>query len=198
MQHRVYNERMKAKSPKKQQQPGDYRIFVGAFPTGTLAETIQTVRQKYDAKTAAITAPHVTLAGTYWRSGPATAVHEAAAITQLQTLTRTLSPFSLTLGGIHTFGGRVVYLGVALTPELLAVRDALLGILGPDKHGRRFTPHLTLAMRLNRQAAAQMVAALRQEEWEYGRFPASISTLHLMQRGPNDPDWRTIAAIPLD
>jgi len=32
--------------------PGDYRIFVGAFRTGELAERIQAVRLRHDAKTA--------------------------------------------------------------------------------------------------------------------------------------------------
>jgi hypothetical protein len=50
---------------------GDSRIFVGAFPAGELAERIQAVRLRHDANTARITAPHVTVAGTYWRSGPA-------------------------------------------------------------------------------------------------------------------------------
>ena len=58
----------------------DYRIFVGAFLSGELHEGIQAVRQWYDAKTARITPPHVTLAGTYWRGGPATAENEAEAI----------------------------------------------------------------------------------------------------------------------
>ena len=35
---------------------GDYRIFVGAFPTSELAERIQAVRLQHDAKTACITA----------------------------------------------------------------------------------------------------------------------------------------------
>ena len=44
----------------------DYRIFVGAFPGGDLGESIQAIRARYDPKTARITAPHVTLAGTYY------------------------------------------------------------------------------------------------------------------------------------
>jgi hypothetical protein len=55
---------------------GDYRIFVGAFPEGEVAERIQAVRSRHDAKTARITAPHVTMAGTYWRRGPATPENE--------------------------------------------------------------------------------------------------------------------------
>jgi hypothetical protein len=63
---------------------GDYRVFVGAFPTGELAERIRAVRVQHDAKTARITAPHVTMAGTYWRSGPATPENECDAIARLQ------------------------------------------------------------------------------------------------------------------
>jgi 2'-5' RNA ligase len=66
----------------------DYRIFIGAFPTGELAERIQAVRLQHDAKTARITAPHVTMAGTYWRSGPATPENERDAIARLQAVQR--------------------------------------------------------------------------------------------------------------
>ena len=48
----------------------DYRIFVGAFLEGELANAVQAIRQQYDPVTARITPPHVTSAGTYWRSGP--------------------------------------------------------------------------------------------------------------------------------
>ena len=62
----------------------DYRIFVGAFPIGDLADRIQALRQRHDPKTARITAPHVTLAGTYWRTGPATPENESDTIAHLQ------------------------------------------------------------------------------------------------------------------
>lgn len=179
------------------QTAGDYRIFVGAFPIGELMAQIQAVRVQYDAKTAYITAPHVTLAGTYWRHGPATAANEADLIERLRPLSSHLPPFDLILGGIHTFGERVVYLGVQTTPTLLDTRRALLAVMGMDKHGQQFTPHLTLAMRLNRHDTERMVADLRGSVWENGRFAAPMVTLHLMQRGPADPAWRTIAAIPL-
>ncbi|MEZ4642032.1 MAG: 2'-5' RNA ligase family protein [Chloroflexota bacterium] len=179
------------------QTKGDYRIFVGAFPTGELAAQIQAVRVQYDAKTARITAPHVTIVGTYWRSGAATAANEAGLIERLRPLSTQLSPFDLILGGIHTFGGRVVYLGVQGTPPLLALREALLDVTGMDKHRGHFTPHLTLAMRLKQRDTEQMVTTLRASVWENGRFTAPIHTLHLMQRGAQDTAWRTIAAIPL-
>jgi hypothetical protein len=38
--------------------PGDHRIFVGVFPTGDLAERIQAVRLRHDAKTARTPALH--------------------------------------------------------------------------------------------------------------------------------------------
>ena len=175
----------------------DYRIFVGAFPQGDLANRIQGLWEQYDPITARITAPHVTLAGTYWRSGPATPANEAATIARLQASQREFQPFALSLGGIATFPPAdrpVIYLQVAVTPELLAVRSALLKVLGRDKH-RHFTPHLTLAMRLKGPAARQMVEELQQSQWHTGHWSAPIERLALMQRGPDDPAWREIAAI---
>lgn len=180
-------------------QTQDYRIFVGAFPQGDLANRIQTLREQYDPVTARITAPHVTLAGTYWRSGPATPANEAATIARLQASQREFHPFALTLGGIATFPPAdrpVIYLQVAVTPALLAVRSALLNVLGRDKH-RHFTPHLTLAMRLKGIPARQMVEGLQQSEWHTERWSASIDRLALMQRGPDDPAWREIATVAL-
>lgn len=180
-------------------QPQDYRVFIGVFPQGDLANRIQALREQYDPVTARITAPHVTLAGTYWRSGPATPTNEAATIARLQVSQSEFQPFALSLGGIATFPPAdrpVIYLQVAVTPELLAVRSALLNVLGRDKH-RRFTPHLTLAMRLKGPAARQMVEQLQQSDWQTGRWSAPIDRLALMQRGPTDPAWREIATFSL-
>lgn len=181
---------------KPRQRSGDYRIFIGAFPEGKLAEQIQAIRQQYDPKTAVITPPHVTLAGTYWRSGSASAENEAELIDRLEGMTGKIRAFDLELGGIRTFGRRIVYLGVKPTDELLTVRATLLRLAGRDKH-RRFTPHLTLAMRLSPADTAQMIAELKETEWENGRFSTPIHALRLMQRGPNDPAWRTIFTLPL-
>ena len=174
---------------------GDYRIFVGAFPVGEGAERIQTVREQHDWKTSQITAPHVTLAGTYWRSGPATTVNEAALIDKLHEISCS-STFDLVLGGIKTFGKRIVYLDVAVTPALTAVRQQLIQLIGTDKH-RQWTPHLTLAMRLKPGQVKQMVEELRAGECETGRFTFPIHQLRLMQRGADDPMWRCIAQYDL-
>lgn len=176
---------------------GDYRIFVGAFPTGEPAARIQAVREQYDRKTAAITPPHVTLWGTMWRTGLATAENEQETIAILKNIVPMIPAFELELGGIKTFNQRVVYLDVGLTEGLQAARAQLVQALGPDKHGRRFTPHLTLAMRLKRPQVQQMVADLRPAVWEQERFLAPIERLQLMQRAPHDPTWRMIASFPL-
>ena len=178
----------------------NYRIFVGAFPNGELGERLQALRLRYDPKTAAITAPHVTLAGTYSRTGPSTQSNESATIERLQAALGSIPAFELHLGGIRTFPGRsspVIYLGVEISPDLLAVRQVLLGVLGMDKH-RRFTPHLTLAMRLKDSPARAMLDDLRRSEWGEQRFSAPINTLNFMQRGPGDPCWRPIAVLNLN
>ncbi len=178
----------------------DYRIFAGAFPAGELAGRIQAVRERYDLKTSRITAPHVTVAGTSWRSGPATAEALAAdgTVARLERAQNQIKPFDLVLGGVESFlpGTAVVYLRVEPTPGLLAARRALLDALGPDKH-RVFTPHLTLTMRLGRQESESLLADLRRTEWGRGSWSVPLDHLWLMQRGPNDPAWRYVYRIEL-
>ncbi len=178
------------------QRSGDYRIFVGAFPAGEKIEQIQQLREQFDWKTSQITPPHVTLAGTYWRTGKPSAANEGVLIEKLTSLAPYLKPLTLHLGGIYTFGQRVIYLGVQSTENMLAIRNSLLGVMGKDKH-RKFRPHLTLTMRLKGAAFGEALAKLEQTEWTDGRFATPIHQLQLMQRGPNDPAWRTIHTIPL-
>jgi 2'-5' RNA ligase len=178
------------------QRRGDYRLFVGAFPGGELAEQIQALRELYDWKTSQISQPHVSLAGTYWRQGPATPTNEARLIHQLSVAAAQLKPFELRLGGIYTFGQRVIYLGVTLNDEMEHDRQILKSVIGRDKH-RRFRPHLTLAMRLDEPAHQAMLSELSGSPWQQERFTARIHQLQLMQRGPDDPAWRCISTLPL-
>ena len=110
-----------------------------------------------------------------------------------------LPPFELLLGGIAHFppGHRVIYLAVQMTAALRKTRQKLLDVLGRDKHGR-FTPHLTLTMRLDEAVSVALLEQLRQSEWYTARWSASITQLHLMQRGPQDPAWRTLQTSPLE
>jgi 2'-5' RNA ligase len=177
-----------------------YRVFVGAFPGGEIAARIQALREQYDPATAGITPPHVTLAGTYWRSGPPVPANEAPAIAGLQALRGQVARFELGLGGIGVFppaARPVIYLGVDKAAGLLAARRALIQALGTDQHVD-YVPHLTLAMRLNRAAAAAMLAGLRAGEWRTGHWTVTIDDLWLMQRGTMDPSWRRIARLALE
>lgn len=174
----------------------DYRIFVGTFLSGPLGKQIQTVRQQYDAKTAHITPPHVTLAGTYWRSGPATTENEAEVITHLEIVRTEIQPFDLILGGITSFPQGVIYLDVVITEELIAARARLLEALGQDKHSH-FVPHLTLAMRLDAAGNEQMLRELRETAWHSSRWTVRIDELKLMQRGREDRVWRAIHRFTL-
>lgn len=176
----------------------DYRIFVGAFPIGDLTDRIQAVRERHDPKTARITAPHITLAGTYWRSGPPAPDNEAVTIERLSNLQDRLSPIELHLGGIETFLPvvPVIYLHVEVTPALLALREALMSVLGRDKH-QHFVPHLTLTMRLTEERTRILLNDLRQTEWHAQHYRQRLDHLWLMQRGPHDPAWRYIHRIDL-
>lgn len=176
----------------------DYRIFVGAFPTGELTEQLQAIRQQHDAKTARITPPHVTLWGTEWHRGPATAENERDIIARLESIAEQMTAFDLLLGGIESFppDHRVIYLGVGINEGLLAARRQLVAALGQDKH-RHFAPHLTLTMRLDGQRSSALFVQLRQSEWHTQRWAVPIEQLQLMQRGAGDPAWRMIARVGL-
>jgi 2'-5' RNA ligase len=176
----------------------DYRIFVGVFPEGDLADRIQAVRLQHDARTARITAPHVTLAGTYWRSGPPTPQNEATAIAQLRSIENQLCPFEMRIGGVETFlpANPVLYLRIEPSPDLLAARRALLQAIGSDRH-RHFTPHLTLTMRLDARRTGALFTQFRQTDWLGRPWSVVIDHLWLMQRGPDDPAWRYIHRIEM-
>ena len=174
----------------------DYRIFVGAFPEGDLADRIQAVRLRHDVKTARITNPHVTMAGTYWRSGLPTPENEAAMIKRLRSIESQLHPFEMKIGGIATFlpGNPVIYLHIEPTPELLSARQILLDVIGQDKQ-RHFTPHLTLTMRLDQSKTGARLAQLRQTDGHTQRWNVTIDQMWLMQRGAQDSAWRSIHRV---
>jgi 2'-5' RNA ligase len=177
---------------------GDYRIFVGAFPEGAFSQKVQAVREKYDPITARITPPHVTLAGTYWRSGEPTVENEAETIRRMEIMQGILPPFEMRLNGIRTFRGErpVVYMDVALTKEVIEARNLLLSLIGPDKH-KQFNPHLTLAMRLPWEEAWTMITELQESDLHTQEWSVSISELHLMLRGSQDRAWRCIYRLDL-
>ncbi len=191
---RSYKKRKPAKPTR--QRIGDYQIFIGAFPTGELADHIQKVRTQVDGASVSIIDPHVTLAGAYWRNGKPTHAGAQGLIDRLEKLSGSMKPFELDMGSIYTFGKRAIYLGVRPTEPLLDVRRQLIKVIGEDKH-RRFRPHLTLAMDLEEAAFGAALAELKKSEFENGRFSAPINELRLMQRAKDEPAWRTIHVISL-
>ena len=190
-----YNKKKKPSKPTRQR-IGDYQLFIGAFPTGELADQIQRIRGEVDGKSITIVDPHVTVAGTYWRNGKATRAGAQGLIDRLDRLSPKLKSFELDMGGVYTFGKRVIYLGVRPTDPLLAIRAHLVNTIGEDKH-RRFRPHLTLALDLEDASFAAALAELKEGELGNGRFSAPIAELRLMQRAEGEHAWRVIHTIAL-
>lgn len=182
---------------KEKKAPDEYRIFVGAFPQGSTGDKLQALRLKYDAKTAHITPPHITLWGTAWRLAPPVPASEKETIARLEQLTQEVEPFLLTLGGIACFEERVVYLQAEISEEMLQLRHKLIELLGPDKHGEKFTPHLTIAMRLPEEQAQTVLTELQQTDWHTQSIRVPVRSVQLMQRGKLDPHWRSIARVSL-
>lgn len=175
------------------------RIFIGAFPTGSIAADLQAIRIKYDPKTAKISSPHVTLAGIYEYSENWFLKNEEEIITKIQDICTNIPTFEIQLGGVRIFPSKrksIVYLEVVQTPDLLTARKELLSILGPDRH-THYTPHLTLAMRITDQQAKEMQSALSNKIWDQKQKTFSVASLQLMQRFPTDASWRTITVLQL-
>jgi 2'-5' RNA ligase len=98
-----------------------YRIFVGAFPSGELAARIQALRERLDPITARITPPHVTIAGTYTRTGKPASGSEIETIQKLSHLNHLVSAFDLQLKGIGVFPRKdypVIKFNVVPTPVM--------------------------------------------------------------------------------
>jgi len=91
----------------------------------------------------------------------------------------------------------VIYLRIEQTAGLLAARQTLLDALGPDKE-HRYTPHLTLTMRLAETQTRSLLQDLRRTEWHTGRWAVPLGHLWLMQRGSDDPAWRYIYQIGMN
>lgn len=109
-----------------------------------------------------------------------------------------LTPFEMIVGGVESFLLRtpVIYLHIEPTAGLLAARKVLLEALSSDNQ-RHFTPHLTLAMRLDQSATQSLLNQLRHSDWHTRRWPVLIDQLWLMQRGPGDPAWRYIYRVEM-
>ncbi|MGE0431926.1 MAG: 2'-5' RNA ligase family protein [Planctomycetota bacterium] len=174
---------------------GDYRIFVGIFPEGDLANEIHALREHHDPQTALKTRPHVTLCGLFWRHGAAVAESEAETITNLQAALRVVPAFELRLGGIDTFGKDVAYIAAEATDGMLAARAVCREVLGADRDG--FVPHMTIAMRLPKERLLACAGELRTLKWHTDRYVLPVPYLSLMQRSREEPAWRAIAKMPL-
>lgn len=85
----------------------------------------------------------------------------------LETLKMNLAdtqPFAVKGAGIGSFGTRVIFVNVTLTPELAALQKALTA--GLDKEGisvdrRSYNPHITLATRLSAKQFSVYTAKVR-------------------------------------
>ncbi len=174
---------------------GDYRIFVGIFPEGELAAEIQLLREHHDAKTAALTFPHVTLCGLFWKHGEAVAASEADTLERLTAALAPVPAFELRLGGIETFSRDVAYIAAEPTDGMLAARQVCREVLGKDRE--EFAPHMTIAMRLPKARLDACAEELRTTKWHTERFVLPVPHLCLMQRGREDRAWREIGRMPL-
>jgi 2'-5' RNA ligase len=145
------------------------RLFVAVRPSAAAAVALaQDLGREVDDRW------HVTLAFLGEQPGPEPFLDPLAEVA-----TRT-PPFSLSLAGGKTFGGRVLSAGVA--GEVPALRrlagevQASCGNAGADLQERPFRPHLTVARGRGLRVPTQL-AAHQGPAWQVGGFDLVLSLL---------------------
>lgn len=117
----------------------------------------------------------------------------------LETLKMNLAdtqPFAVKGAGIGSFGTRVLFVNVTLTPELAALQKALVAGLNKegisvDRHS--YNPHITLATRLSTRQFSLYTAKIRDFSPDYVFTCASLSLFEFTDVGR----WNECQRIPL-
>lgn len=109
---------------------------------------------------------------------------------------REVGPLNISGSGIGSFGTRVLFINVNLTPELNAMQKALaqeLRQMGVPVDKRSYRPHITLATRLNPRQFSTYQDKLEGFDPDYSFLCSNLCLFHFTQEGR----WEEYAKIPL-
>lgn len=136
--------------------------------------------------------PHITVKSPFAIRGTA-----ARVVDRLEELCTGWEPFELQVGGLGSFGQRVIYVDVEPSSALQALHDELINGLSDlaetfteQYEGPRFSPHLTIAEKLSPEDFAVARTALQGMRIRH-RF--TVDRIHLLKgRG----SWQITRTIP--
>ncbi|NMB19675.1 MAG: hypothetical protein GX979_02295 [Firmicutes bacterium] len=135
------------------------RYFLGIRLPKELEETCERYRRAFKAPK---TVAHLTVVPPFEWEQPAGELFKLLAEALEET-----KPFAVTGAGVGSFGNRVLFINVNLTPELEAMQKALtlcLKTAGVSVDNRPYHPHVTLATRLTAE--------------EFSRYSRELADFH--------------------
>jgi len=170
--------------PKKEEWRVKY--FLGIRLSRELEERCEHYRRLFRAPR---TVAHITVVPPFlWNKNP------QALEAVLEKALENMKPFDVEGNGIGSFGKRVLFVNVSLSPELQALHKALSQGLkneGIPVENRPYHPHITLATRVTPEAFARYNETLRDVHFQYS-FPIThLSVFHFTPEG-RWVEWRKV------
>lgn len=162
------------------------KYFLAIVPDGVVQanclEVKKLIKEKFNIKYGLKSPAHITLKMPFSYNE----AKETQLICMLEQFLSRIAPFSVYVGGVGTFGRRVIFLKVAGNEALLSMQEELRGFckrelkLVDELSDRNFQPHMTIAFKdLKEQAIVPILNLLDQmsiqEEFK-------VDHIHLLKR----------------
>ena len=162
------------------------KYFLAILPPGEILEKAESIKQgikeKFGVKYALKSPAHITLKMPFsYNEGK-----EQLLIEKLQAFASDQNGFLLKIGGVDTFGNRVIFLDVENNEDLIRLQAELKRfckrtlLLTDELSDRNFHPHLTLAFKDLKANLFQDVLKFCQNHSFYSEFP--VNDLVLLKR----------------
>ncbi|MBN3584722.1 2'-5' RNA ligase family protein [Algoriphagus aestuarii] len=175
------------------------KYFLAIVPEGELQGRLtdlkELLRDRFGIKYALKSPAHVTLKMPFSFNE----AKEDYLLDQLKNFLSNHEEFTLTISGIHTFGNRVVYLGIENSQELLSLQKNLLRFcrielkLIEELSDKNYHPHLTMAFKDLKKTPIPNIIKVLNEKPIYEEI--GIKHLFLLKRV--DGRWVVCKNIPL-
>lgn len=175
--------------------------FIALLPPAEIQQQATEIKQhfsdRYNSQAALKSPPHITLQPPFkWEFEHLANLHQ-----QLNEFALQHAPIPIVLDGFAAFPPRVIYINVVKTPELLALKTALMTHLATTlnlsdsvEHRRPFSPHLTVAFRdLTRQHFKTAWA-----DFQHRPFSAQFIVSHLTLLRHDGQRWQIHNEFRLD
>ncbi|MGI0490018.1 2'-5' RNA ligase family protein [Pantanalinema rosaneae CENA516] len=175
--------------------------FIALLPPPEIQAETTAIKQhfsdRYHSRAALKSPPHITLQPPFkWEADHLANLHQ-----QLHEFALQQTAVPIALEGFAAFPPRVIYINVLKTPELLALKAALMAHLAttlnlsdPVEQRRPFSPHLTVAFRdLTRQHFKTAWA-----DFQHRPFSAQFTVSHLTLLRHDGKRWQIHREFPLD